>query len=324
LIGSHIICELLNRGREVLAMKRTTSNMAYVDFLISNLVEENRRSNLVWVDADITDYFSVVDCVQDCSRVFHSAGLVSFVNSHANTLHAIHVGGTANIVNACLAQEVKPILCHISSTATMGKSSSGIIDEGVSFILSEADSEYAQTKYLAELEVVRGREEGLSAAILNPSIVLGFANWDLGSSRFFKNGYRGFPLYTIGANSVVDARDVASAACALMDRSLFSDRYLCTGTNALFKDVFDAIAHAFATRPPRFRVRPWMARLAWQMAGIKRFFGGSSMLTKASTSTAMRFTQYSSDKLLRDANFTFKTMEECISFHTALYKKFMQ
>ncbi len=324
LVGSHIICELLNHGREVRAVKRSTSNMAHVEFLISNLVDENKRGNLEWMNADITDYFSVEDCVQDCSRVFHSAGFVSFVDNHAEKLHAIHVEGTANIVNACLAQDEKPILCHISSTASLGKPSSEVIDERVLFILSEADSEYAKSKYLAELEVVRGREEGLTAAILNPSIILGFANWDLGSSRFFKNGYRGFPFYTPGANSIVDARDVASAALSLMDYSLYKDRYLCTGTGALFKDVFDIIARSFGRRPPRFRVRTWMARLAWQMAGIKRFFGGSSMLTKASALTAMRYTKYSSEKLINEANFTFRTLDECISFHSALYLKFKQ
>ena len=49
-----------------------------------------------------------------------------------------------------------------------------------------SNSEYGKTKFRAEMEVWRGIGEGLQAVMVNPTIILGAADWEKGSSAIFK------------------------------------------------------------------------------------------------------------------------------------------
>jgi nucleoside-diphosphate-sugar epimerase len=322
LVGSFIICELLNSGRSVRATARSNSDKSWFNHLAQNLVDESSLSQLEWVEGDVTDPISMLDCVEGCSRVFHAAALVSFNNQDKTNLMNANVNGTANIVNACLVQEERPILCFVSSTATMGKVSAGPIDENSNFIFSEAGSSYAQSKYLGELEAIRGREEGLNVAIINPSIILGFGNWHTGSCKFFKNAKGGFPFYTSGTNGFVDVRDVARASIQLLEGSHFGGRFLCTGENVPYYDIFTRMAESFKSKPPRIKVSIGMARIAWRLSRIKRFFGGKSILTKSSALAGMRKIEYNSDRLRKKLDFNFTSFGEGVPYHVELYTSF--
>src|SRR5207237_762459 len=60
------------------------------------------------------------------------------------------------------------------------------------------NTNYAISKYRAEMEVWRGMGEGLSTLIVNPSTILGFGEWNHSSCALFKNVYNEFPWYTKG------------------------------------------------------------------------------------------------------------------------------
>ena len=83
-------------------------------------------------------------------------------------------------------------MIHLSSVAALGKPKDAriAINENSPWLDSEEVSAYAESKYLSELEVWRGHEEGLKVCILNPSVVLGVSDWGISSTQLFHYAYQ--------------------------------------------------------------------------------------------------------------------------------------
>ena len=80
-------------------------------------------------------------------------------------------------------------LVHISSISALGRHSGHTIDTSH---LSGPDvtySPYGRSKKDSELEVWRGMQEGLTASILNPSLIMGSGDWSQGSPKMIETAY---------------------------------------------------------------------------------------------------------------------------------------
>ena len=221
----------------------------------------------------MTDIVGIVDGIKGCTQVYHAAAVVSFSEKRPTCFKEKSMWWEHQTwLMRVLSNKSDIELCFISSTASIGGVEKIMLDESVEYAMDQVNSYYSVTKYLAELEVIRGREEGLNACIVNPSIVLGYGNWNQGSAKILKNGKDGFPFYTDGSNAFVDARDVAKAATILMEHKCFQGRFLCAAWNKKFVDVFTALSAEFGSKPPRIRVAKWMTEVAWRVATVARFF----------------------------------------------------
>jgi len=122
----------------------------------SSDISNFKKAAINWKDADLLDLTSLTEAIKGATTVIHTAGLVSFKPNEGERLHKINVEGTRNVVNACLKLGVERLI-HISSVAALGRQK-GVseIDENQKWIESKFNSEYAESKYLAELEVFRG------------------------------------------------------------------------------------------------------------------------------------------------------------------------
>jgi dihydroflavonol-4-reductase len=286
LVGSEVVRQLSNKGIAVKALYHSAPpfDCAHVE----------------WVQVDILDYWALQDALQGAGQVYHCAALVSFRHSDKDLLQQINVNGTANVVNACLEQNVQQLL-HVSSVAALTKKQGGkpideVMDSG-----NIADSSiYGTTKYLAEMEVWRGIGEGLGAVIVNPSLILGSGDWDKGSSAIFKNIYHEFPWYSQGTNGFVDVKDLAAAMIGLMESGVRNERFIVSAYNLSYKVLFDAVAKAFGRKAPHREVTPLLAALVWRLYAVRSFFTGkSSMVTRETAETALTTVQYDNSKLLK-------------------------
>ena len=191
-MGNFIAQKIIASGEKVTGLRRNSSqNTAY-------------ESSLDWKECDILDISSLIDVLKGAEVVVHCAALVSFNPRDKEKLHAINVEGTRNVVNACLIAGVRRLI-HISSVAALGRQK-GIqtISEDSKWIDSNLNSDYAETKYLAELEVYRGLEEGLAMDIVNPSIILSRSNWNRSSSQLFKYAWAERPFCSLSTSMSVE------------------------------------------------------------------------------------------------------------------------
>jgi dihydroflavonol-4-reductase len=229
-----------------------------------------------WVLGDLLDS-SLLDSIltPEVTHVLHCAGLVSYAPQDEDALLQINVEGTAAVVDACLRRSGIR-LGYVSSVAALGhpapdlasgSTTTRLLDETATWDLGASHPAYATSKYLAELEVWRGVAEGLSAVIVNPSIVLGPGDWHRSSTRLLRYAYDEHWFYTRGQLNFVDVRDVVAHLLHLtLDLpALPPARYILNGGLHPLGEFLTNMAVALGRRPPTVAVPNWAAEVIWRL-----------------------------------------------------------
>jgi nucleoside-diphosphate-sugar epimerase len=306
LLGGYLLRELLRQGAEIKALYRNRYPL---------LLTPKEIGAIEWIKGDLFDVVLLNEICETCDEVYHCAGMVTFNPSKKEKMMRINVQGTANVVNACLAGNVKKLV-HVSSVSALGRKRDGMtVTEESQWSEENNLSNYGKSKYLAEVEVWRGMSEGLNAVIVNPTIILGVGDWNDSSAATFKNAYREFPWYTDGVSGFVDATDVAKLMIALMKSDISEERFIVTAENLGFRDVFNVMAKYFGKRPPHRKVSSFMAALVWRFERVKSLFTGEDpLLTKETAETAQMKVYFDGSKL-RNAlpGFSYKPLEVSIA-----------
>jgi nucleoside-diphosphate-sugar epimerase len=181
---------------------------------------------------------------------------------------------------------------------------------------------YAYSKTQAEMEVWRGFAEGLKGAIVCPSVILGYGDWNRGSSEIFSRVYKGLGYYTLGVTGFVDVADVVSCMISLMESDIHSERFILNGANLSYKELFEKIAFSFGVKAPSNYARPYMTELAWRLETIKAALTFTQpRITKLISRSAHQQQYYSSAKIQETLNFGFTPIEKTLERIAALYLK---
>lgn len=263
IVGREIVAALLSAGGEVRALRREGSDVQGVEKMLKSRGID--LSKLSWVMGDTRDIDAMLDAVEGCSRVFHTVAVVSFREKDAELLYDVNVRGTAVVVDAMLESGVKQLI-HVSSVAALDG------DE----IPEKAD--YAVSKYKSELEVWRGGEEGLEVSMVQPTIIIGGGNFSKSSGMLFTKVANGLPVYPLGTNGFVAAKDVASACVAMADQGLWGKAFVLNGANMKFKAAFEKIAESIGVKAPRSPLKKWMVSLVCALPFVQNKLGLKAMM----------------------------------------------
>jgi dihydroflavonol-4-reductase len=315
LIGSHLLYQLVREGKPVKAIRRSTSNLDRVKktFSYYSSNAEEMFSRITWVEGDLLDLESLSEALDGIERVYHCAAMVSFAPEYRNQMMKNNVSGTANVVNACLEQEIKK-LCFVSSTVAIGYRQEEAVDETLIWKYSKYRSAYSVSKYRSEMEVWRGIGEGLHAVIVNPSIVIGPGDWDRSSSTIFKPVWKGLHFYTCGMTGYVDVWDVVQAMISLMESTISGERFILSSENLSYREVFTLVAKALDKKPPERFAPPFLTGLAWRIDWlVSKLLFRPPEFTKETARSAHHQTRFSNKKTREAIGITFKTIEQSIS-----------
>ncbi len=288
LVGSSLIQALLDQGKKVRAIYNNTA------------LKDYGNADLQTVQCDLLDVVTLEEVMKDVTQVYHCAGLVSFRQKDVKRLYQANVEATANIVNAALHAGVTKMI-HVSSVAAMGRiRQNEIITEKMTWTPETSNSKYGETKFLGEMEVWRGVAEGLNAVIINPSIILGPGDWDDGSTAIFKTAFNEFPWYTDGVTGFVGVNDVVKSMISLMDSDIAAERFIITGHNESYRNVFNTIADAFNKKRPHKKVTPFISRWVCRLEFVKsKLSGKEPLVTKETARTAMAKVNFDNSKLFK-------------------------
>jgi dihydroflavonol-4-reductase len=311
LIGSYLIPALVAQGHRVRALYR-----GQVPAVVGT-------DQVEWVEGDILDIALLRSALQGVGYVFHSAGLVSYAPQDAELLQQVNVEGTANIVNACLEAEQPVKLCHVSSIAAVGRSkassvlnkATSVLNEDSKWTAGEKQSAYAESKHFGELEVWRGIAEGLRAVIVNPSVVLGPADWNRSSTRLFKYVYQERAFYTGGSANFVDVRDVAEVMLRLAFSDISGERFILTAGQLTYKAFFEEAAKCFGKRAPSYRVSPALAEVVWRLEHARAWLtGGRPLITKDTARVSAKTHLFDNQKVRKTLGMEFRPLPESIAW----------
>ncbi len=303
LVGSHLLQKLLETENNIKAVYRTENTIP--EFL--------KHPNVTWVKADLNNIPDLEDAFENVDYVYHCAAVVSFNPKKKEQLFKINVEGTANIVNLCLHKKIKKLI-YVSSVAALGRiRNNEVVSEAMNWTEESNNSVYGETKYLGEMHVWRGIEEGLSAAIVNPSIIIGNANWDSGSASIFKNVYQKFPYYSTGCTGFVDVLDVVNAMQLLMKSNIEGERYILSAANITYQQMFNMSADGFNKPYATKKVTPFLAGIVWRWEKLKSMFTGKEpLVTKETANTALAVVHFDNSKSLTISGFTYTQLKNSV------------
>lgn len=317
LVGAHLIMSFAGASQKIKATYRSEESLAKVKQLFAVC---GSAPNVDWVKADVNDLTLLKEAFIDVKTVYHCAALVSFEKKDKEKLFKTNTEGTANIVNCCLDFGVDA-LCYVSSTAAIGINKEGIGNEEVEWEQEDKVSNYSVSKYFAELEVWRGIEEGLNAAIVNPAVIIGAGDWEKSSSNLFLKVWKGLRFYSLGVNGFVNIEDVVTVMRLLIDKKVYSQRFLLVGEHLTFKALFEHIADALNVKRPTIEVKKWMAETVWRIEAIKSFFFGTSpLVTRESAESALSIVHYQNDKVKKYLDFEFTSIKKGIEKTALVFK----
>jgi len=315
--GAHLLFHLIQKGEQVRATYRSgsfTSSSIWLKNIFHWMNEteaEEMWQKIEWFEADILNYVEMLDACEGITSVYHCAAIVSFDPHDKFAMLTNNVRGTANIVNICVEKMIP--LCHVSSIAALGEAGEdGWVKEDCMLNSTESISDYSKSKFLSELEVWRGIEEGLQAIIVNPSVILGSGNWKKGSPQLISAVAKGMKFYTEGITGFVDVIDVVKCMILLMENKKYGERYILSAENISYRELFGKIANLLGKKPPVWKATTWLLEVAWRMESLKYLIGKKPLITKNTARSANHKEKYSNQKFSESLSFEFSTIERAL------------
>jgi dihydroflavonol-4-reductase len=274
-LGRHLVSALRAHGHDVVALVRKTAGVP----------KNGEGPPVTAVRGDVLDRASIEAAAAGCDGVFHCAGKVSRRAEDAEELYKVHVDGTKNVLDACIAKNVRrAVVASTSGTVAVSDDADHVSTEDDETPIGLINRwPYYRSKLFAEkaaLErhgVAMPNGETFEVVCVNPTLLLGPGDVNGSSTddvRLFLE--RKIPAIPPGGISYVDARDAAEGMRLAMEKGVSGRRYLLGACNLTLREFFGRLERVSGVRGPMIP----MIR-ARQAAGIAR--AGARMLEQLTT-----------------------------------------
>ena len=321
LVGGHLLYRFRESGNNIIALYRDLKTLDKTREIFESY--EKGASALVeqfqWLQADILEIPSLEKAMENVTTVYHCAAAIN--GSDFEYLKNINMRGTENVINVAISSGVKK-LCHVSSIAALGESLGGkAINEDDYFNLDGLNTDYAITKFGAEMEAWRATQENLEVVIVNPGVILGEGNWDSGSGQLISKTASGNSFYTSGSSGFVDVRDVVKAMQELTESDYTNKRLILVSENRSYKDVLDYIAISLNKKKPSIKLSKSLLNTVSYLLKIPNLLGSKRKLSTATVNSLTSKTTYSNENAKEVLSFNFISLPETIERICAFYKE---
>lgn len=273
---------------------------------------------------DVTDLQSLMTAARGIELVYHLAGVIGYSRAMREAMERVNVQGTANVIAACQAQNVRRLI-HVSSVTAVGASFDGKVplNEDSPYNLSHLNLGYFETKRAGEILVREAVKTGvIDAVILNPSTVYGPGDAKKGSRKTQLKVARGkLPFYTSGGVSIVAVEDVVDAIIAAGKIGRSGERYILSGENITIRQLFETIASEAGVEPPKIYLPNFAVHALGRLGDCLERMGKKGPLNSENAWTAILFHWFDSSKAQRELGFQPGTARKAIHESVAWIKK---
>ncbi|PWK02020.1 nucleoside-diphosphate-sugar epimerase [Flavobacterium araucananum] len=303
LVGAHLLLHLIENGETVRAIYRNRNTIEKTKLVFELYKKGELFEKINWLEADILDVPSLEIAFTDIDYVYHCAALISFDPKDEDALRKTNIEGTANMVNFSIAKDVKKF-CFVSSIAALGDLAphETYITEETDWNPEKPHSDYAISKYGAEMEVWRALQEGLDVIIINPGVILGPVSktkiFDQGSSELYQKVANGLSFYTLGSTGFITITDVIRIAHELMKSEIKNERFTLIADNIVFQDILNTIAEVLKVKKPGIHAKPLLMNFLWMADAVfSTLFFQKRRFTKATAKASYSKNLYSNEKI---------------------------
>jgi dihydroflavonol-4-reductase len=281
-IGNVLVRQLLSRGANIRVMVPPGEDAVSLDMLEAEKVE-----------GDVLNLDSLVRAFTGADVVYHLAGIVTIMPGQKELLYRVNVIGTQNVVKACLRCGVGRLVYTSSVHAIETPSHGTVIDETFPYAPGKVLGDYAKSKSLATLGVLKGVGQGLNAVIVCPSGVIGPYDYKISEmGQLIINSVKGkIKTYVEGAYDFVDVRDAATGIMLVCEKGRKGESYIVSGEQVTLRNLMVMIEDITGVRTPFLKIPSWLARTVGKAAPLYCRLSKSKPL----------FTDYSIDVLVSNS-----------------------
>ena len=199
-LGKAIVKKLLERNYNVTSFSR-------------KFYPELEKMGIRQIQGDIVEKDRVLDAFKHIDAVFHVAAKFEHWGNFKD-FFKINVTGTKNVINACLANNIKQLIYTSSPSVIFDENDMENVDESVPYPKTYL-AHYPETKAMAERLVIKVEKEKLATIIIRPHLIWGpedkhfHSTFIQRSKRLKKVGQKDYLIDTIYIDNCVDAHILA-------------------------------------------------------------------------------------------------------------------
>jgi nucleoside-diphosphate-sugar epimerase len=238
-------------------------------------IEDER---VTFIQGDIRNYNELELACKNATVVIHTAALIDWGTKPPDEILAVNVGGTENIIKACLKNKVPNLVYTSSLDAVFTGQPLVDIDESQSYPAKPKNS-YCESKILGEKHVMEATSKDLKTCILRPSDIYGEQDpyhidslIDMAKSGFYiRLGNGKAKCQHVYVGNMAHAHVLAANALLQNNKTILGKAYLITdGPGENFFTFFDQIVIGAGYRI--FPKNLWLPKsIAYALASIFEF-----------------------------------------------------
>ena len=249
-LGSAVLRELLDDGREVKVLVRKGTRTANIDGLDVEIAY-----------GDLRDLESIRSALTGCDILYHVAAYYSLWDRDPQLIYEINVEGTRKILQAAKEKGLEKIV-YTSTVGCIGLNADQTpATENTFFNQNTLSNDYKKSKYQAEQVALEFAQNGLPVVIVNPStpvgprdikptptgkIILDFLN-------------REMPAYLDTGLNLIDVKDCARGHILAEQKGVPGERYILGNQNMPLLDILLTLEKITGLKAPRIKMPFWVA-----------------------------------------------------------------
>ena len=248
--------------------------------------------------------------------VIHCASMVTVSPELSAKLLSVNVGGTRNIINACVKHKVKKLV-YISSTGAIPELPHGeIICEVDSFNPYHVIGGYGQSKAMAtQLVLDAVKEHDLDDSIVYPSGISGPHDYGNGYFTNFIIDYVSgkMPTGITGSFNAVDARDLAAGVITCTEKGRKGEGYIMSNSTVSMRELFRLISENTGAPQIKIILPACVSKIIAVFSSFLSLFTNKpALLTTFAIYNMTRNNVFSCEKAKRELGFKARPIEETI------------
>jgi nucleoside-diphosphate-sugar epimerase len=312
LLGGHLLYRFRESAASTIALYRSKENIEHTRLIFESYGKGQGVlvDSFKWMPADLLEIPSLDAAMEGVTTVYHCAATIE--SSSFEAIKRDNITGTENIINVAQYWGVQHF-CHVSSISALGESiGDRAVNESDFFNLDALNTDYAISKFGAEMEAWRATQEGMNVLIVNPGVILGEGKWNSGSGKLFSRTLHGNKFYTSGSSGFIDVRDATAIIMELMNKRMTNDRFILVAENLSYQEVLSNIALALIVSKPTIKLSSFFLNLISILSYITHFLRITKKLKKSTVRSLTSKTSYDNQKIVNEIGFNFTPMQETI------------
>jgi len=306
-LGKRLIKRLLEKDYRVRLLHRKGSNLEGIP-----------KETELFI-GDVTDRDSLMRAYKGMEYAFHSAALVTQWAKDRSVFDRVNVEGFTNSMTAAKENGVKKIV-YTSSFMALGPSGEKPLRETDFHERSAFNNDYERTKYLAELEAIKLRAQGLPLVTTYPGVIYGPGDLTEGNivvRNFLLPRARGefLGLFMLGhgtglwSYSYID--NVAEGHILALEKGKNEEGYILGGENADHRKMFSMAEKLGGIKYPPLKMPFIIAKMKGYMdVSIARLTGKQPKVTPGAVNVFKHNWALDSSKAVKELGYKMTSFEE--------------